>query len=116
MSILLRKSLPSLYESINNDDREGIVKLYEVSSRTSSLIYREMVKDIKKTHPAGNQYISLSIKQHQDFERYMEWKDLAEIIRCTQILKEGEAYRPLLEARGLDPTKMAHAFCGQKTG
>ncbi|MBA3814593.1 MAG: AAA family ATPase [Alphaproteobacteria bacterium] len=97
----------TLYDTMDTHDREDIVKLYEVSSRTSSLIYREMMRDINKTNPEGSNYSAA--KHHQDFERYLGWKEIQKS-SAAQILKEGETYRPLLEERTLDPTKMAMLF------
>ncbi len=109
---IVEEKLPSLQEAMSNNDHEGIVKLYEVSSRTSSLIYREMARDVKKENPHETNTFSL-IKQHQDFERYMSWKSLQKS-SAAQILKEGDVYLPILKARALDPTKMAMLFGDKK--
>lgn len=109
---IVEEWLPSLHDTMNNNDREWIVKLYEISSRTSSLIYREMVKDIKRDHPQETNTFSL-IKQHQDFDRYMDWKNLQKS-SAAQILKKGEGYHTHLKSRSLDPTKMAMLFVDKK--
>jgi Ti-type conjugative transfer relaxase TraA len=112
---IVEENLPttkhSLYETLDDRDREEIVKLYEISSRTSSLIYREMMRDITKAKPAGNTYTLIS--QHQDFERYQHWRDMQKSA-AAQIITDGTLYRPLLEERGLDPLKMAMLFVDKK--
>lgn len=105
---IVEDNLVSLGEALENDDKESIVKLYEISSRTSALIYREMMKACPRDL-AGNQFV----KQHQDFDRYLGWKDLQKS-SAKQILKEGAAYHPFLEARSIDPTKMALLFVDNK--
>ncbi|MBA3814522.1 MAG: AAA family ATPase [Alphaproteobacteria bacterium] len=104
---IVEEKLPTLHEALARGDREGVLKLYEVSTRTSSLIYREMMKDIKKRNPEGNSYALA--KQHQDFGRYLEWKGIQKS-SAARILKEGEAYQPLLEVRALDPLRLADLF------
>ena len=42
---IVEEKLPSFHEALDNGDREAIVKLYEISSRTSSLMFREMMKE-----------------------------------------------------------------------
>ena len=49
------------------------------------------------------------INRHQDWEPYLKWKDLQKST-AAQIITNGESYRSLLEARGLDPAKMAQLF------
>src|SRR6185437_12263906 len=75
---IIEEKLPvtkhSLYETLDDHDRKEVVKLYEISSRTSALIYREMMGDIAKTNPQGSTYALIA--QHQDFERYQDWKGL----------------------------------------
>ncbi len=48
---IIEEKLPSLKEVLKDNDYEGIIKLYEVASRVSSLIYREIDKDVKKDNP-----------------------------------------------------------------
>jgi len=90
---IVEEKLPSFKDLCEKDDRHGIVKLYEVSRRTSALIYREMAGD-------GG-----LISQHQDLPRYLEWKDL-EKQTAQHILRYGNDFKSLLEERGLDPLKM----------
>jgi len=104
---IVEEKLPSLHEAIASGNREDVLKLYEVSTRVSNLIYREMAKDINKENSQENTYTL--VKQHQDFERYLGWKELQKS-SATQIFKEGDSYHPLLEAHSLDPTKMAMLF------
>ncbi|MBA3813979.1 MAG: AAA family ATPase [Alphaproteobacteria bacterium] len=108
---IVEEKLPTLHEVLDRGDREGVLKLYEVSTRTSSLIYREMMRDINKSNPEGSPY-SLA-KQHQDFGRYLEWKSIQKS-SAAQILKKGEAYAPFLEARSLDPLRLADLFVDKR--
>lgn len=104
---IVEEKLPSLHQALEAGDREAIVKLYEVSSRTSALMFREMMKACPSGTSKRDAYSF--INQHQDWETYLKWKDLQKST-AAQILKEGNAYCSLLEARGLDPTKMAFLF------
>lgn len=97
---------------LNQNDKEGIVKLYEISTRTSALIYREMMKDIKKAHPQIENTFPL-VKHHQDYALYRRWKDYQKEA-ATQILKESNLYRPLLEERNIDSLKMVKLFVSKK--
>lgn len=101
----------SLHETLDHCDRAEVVKLYEISCRTSSLIYREMMGDIAKTNPQGSTYALIA--QHQDYERYLEWKGLQKS-SAAQIITDGVLYRPFLEERCLDATKMAMLFVDPK--
>lgn len=104
---IIEEKLPSFHEALDNGDRDAIVKLYEVSSRTSSLMFREMMKDCPSGTSKSDAYSFIS--RHQDWEFYLKWKDLQKSTGA-QILKEGDVYCSLLEVRGLDPTKMADLF------
>jgi Ti-type conjugative transfer relaxase TraA len=109
---IIEEGLPKLQESIRQHDHEGIVKLYEISTRTSALIYREMMKDIKKAHPQVENTFPL-VKHHQDYARYRQWKD-EQKKAATQLLKESNLYRPLLEERNIDSLKMVKLFVSKK--
>lgn len=100
----------SLYESLDKYDREGVVRLYEIASRTSSLMYREMRRDMDKMRSEEK---SSSLKQHQDFERYQEWMEVHKST-AAQIMMDGSSYRSILETRSLDPLKMALLFVDKK--
>lgn len=88
-------------------DHEAVVSLYEISNRQSSRIFREIMKacpsELVESQVHG------FIRQHQDFERYLEWENL-EKSTAAEILKEGETYRSLLGMCGIDPSKMAALF------
>lgn len=84
---------------------EGIVKQYEIAHRVSSLIYQEMAKDGQKAMLQSSKLYPF-IKNHQDFERYLQWKEI-EKKAAQSILKNAEDCRPILEARCLDPLKLA---------
>jgi Ti-type conjugative transfer relaxase TraA len=86
---------------------EDFVKQYEIAHRVSSLIYREMAKASphEGREQAGNQSYQF-IKNHQDLKRYLQWKEI-EKKAAQSILKNAEDCRPILEARCLDPLKLA---------
>jgi hypothetical protein len=100
---IVEEKLPSLEETIGNKDYEGLVKLYEVSNRVSSLMYREMARDVERSEKPS------LIRDHQDFESYLKWKDL-EKETAKHIFKESKSCLSFLESRSLDPTKMAMLF------
>jgi len=84
---------------------EEAVKLFETSQRVSSLIYREMIKDTREEYPETLNLYS-HIKEQQDFERYVHWKNHEKKAAQFILINAGEC-RPLLEARGLDSLKIA---------
>ncbi len=102
---VVNEKLSDSKEVLAKKDYEGLVKIYEVSSRVSSLMYREMIKDVKKDYPhLSNPYPV--IKGYQDFKTYRGWKE-REKEAATLILQNSEACRPILERRSLDTFKMA---------
>lgn len=109
---IIQEKLPSIEEVLAKGDYVGLVKLYEISHRVSSLIYREMAKDVKKDHPELSHIYPL-IKEHQDFGRYLEWKE-KEKSAAGHILQNSEGCHPILKARSLDPLKMAILFVDKK--
>jgi Ti-type conjugative transfer relaxase TraA len=109
---IVQEKLPSIEEVLAKGDYVGLVKLYEISHRVSSLIYREMAKDVKKDHPELSHIYPL-IKEHQDFGRYLEWKE-KEKNAAEHILQNSEGCHPILEAKSLDPLKMAVLFVDKK--
>jgi ATP-dependent exoDNAse (exonuclease V) alpha subunit len=102
---IVEESLSSLSDLLRDNDKEGIVKLYEVSKRTSSLMYREISEETKGSFS--------QLRKHQDFESYLYWKN-QEKEAASHILKHGNEYKPLLEERSLDPLKMALLFVDKK--
>jgi Ti-type conjugative transfer relaxase TraA len=101
---IVEEKLPSLKEVLEKKDNAGLVHLYGASRRVSSLIYREMAKDAQSYN---------LIKEHRDFEKYLKWKAL-EKETAEQILQKHDACRPILEARSIDPLKMALLFVSRK--
>lgn len=86
---------------------EDFVRQYEIAHRVSSLICREMVKT--SPHEGGEQGGKQPYqftKNHQDFVQYLHWKEI-EKQAAQFILKNAEDCRPILEARCLDPLKLA---------
>lgn len=84
---------------------EEVVKLYEVSHRLFSLIYREMAKDVKQENPEASNTFA-PILAHQDFERYAHWKDI-ERKAARSIFQNVRVCQPILEERQLDPLSLA---------
>ncbi len=105
---IIEEKLPFLSESINNKDYDGIVHLYEVSHRVSSLIYREMARDVRKEYPELKKLYS-KIREHEDFQKYLDWKDIEKDAADT-ILLNAQKCRPALEVRGIDTLKLALVF------
>lgn len=85
---VIEEKLPNFKELIANRDDEGLVKLYEVTHRVSSLIYREMAKAVQKNQDAPTSSLYPLIKQHQDYGRYLHWK--AQEKEVVSFLKERE--------------------------
>jgi hypothetical protein len=96
---IVDEKLPSLGSA------KEAIKLYEISHRVSSLMYREMIKDVQEEHPEVVDLYSF-IKKHQDFEKYVHEKGM-ERKAAQFILKNAEECRPILEERCLDPLKIA---------
>lgn len=104
---IVEEKIPSFSEALANNDKKAIINLYEIATRQSSRIFREIMnacpRELERSQVHG------FIRQHQDFERYLAWENL-EKSAAGQILKEGEPYRSLLGVRAIDPTKMAELF------
>ncbi|MBY0501031.1 MAG: AAA family ATPase [Alphaproteobacteria bacterium] len=103
---IVEEKLPSLKTP------EGCVKLYEISHRVSSLIYREMTKEIQ-TENLQSSNLYPFIKNHQDFGRYLHWKGIERKV-AESILKNAEECRPILEERFIDPLKLALQLVDKK--
>ena len=102
---IVEEKVSSLKDSLANKDYEALVHLYETSHRVSSLIYREMAKEVEAENPHESNHYFL-IKGHQDFDRYAGWKGL-ERAAAKGILQNAEACRPVLEARSINPLNIA---------
>ncbi|MBP9692928.1 MAG: AAA family ATPase [Alphaproteobacteria bacterium] len=96
---IVKEDLPSW------DKVSDAVKLYEISHRVSSLMYREMAREVSQENPETSNLYSL-IRNHQDFERYADWKGI-ERKAALSIFENAEAARPVLEERCLDPLNIA---------
>lgn len=105
---VIEEKLPSLKEVINAKDYDSIVHLYEASHRVSSLIYREMAKDVQREYP-GLKKLYLKIREHEDFQKYLDWKDI-EKDAADYILLNAQKCRPALEARNVDTLQIALVF------
>ncbi|MBP9691903.1 MAG: AAA family ATPase [Alphaproteobacteria bacterium] len=96
---IIEEKLPSW------DKASDAVKLYEISHRVSSLMYREMAREVSQENPETSNHYSL-IRNHQDFERYADWKGI-ERKAALSIFENVEVCRPVLEERCLDPLNIA---------
>lgn len=79
---IIEEKLPPLKDVLAKRDYENLVNFYAIAHRVSSLIYREMTKDIRNNHPELS-HIYPFIQEHQDFGRYLEWKE-KEKKRCRK--------------------------------
>ncbi|MBP9691771.1 MAG: AAA family ATPase [Alphaproteobacteria bacterium] len=105
---IVEEKLPVLKDAINNKDYDGIVHLYEASHRVSSLIYREMAKDVQRKYPDLKKLYP-KIREHEDFQQYLDWKSI-EKNAAGYILENPQKCRPALEARNVDTLKLALVF------
>lgn len=116
---------------------EDTLRQYEVATRTSGLIFREMMKEIKgkdendfeesnSSHPPSkHQGRSQSLSQydedkqlqglgqHRDYPQFLKWKEMQKEA-AVEILGHADDYREALERRGLDPHGMARLFVDKK--
>jgi Ti-type conjugative transfer relaxase TraA len=105
---IVEEKLPLLNEVISNEDYDSLVHLYEVSHRVSSLIYREMARDVQRKYPELKNLYS-KVKEHEDFKGYLEWK-ARERDAAGVILQKASLCLPALEARRIDTLKLALVF------
>lgn len=102
-------------ETSRNDSQgyyRGVVHNYEIASRTSGLIFREMIKEIQESHPKETNLGSL-VPRHEDYDAFLHWRNIQKD-SAGEILENAEAYKSLLESRGLDPLEMARLFVDKK--
>jgi ATP-dependent exoDNAse (exonuclease V) alpha subunit len=119
---------------------EEVISRYEISARTSGLIFREIMKEIKESYSEEKnsshhvshsqetqqhadesqdiaQYGSVSqhqdVSQHRDYAQFLKWRSLQKEAG-REILGNAEVYGQALEARGLDPLEMARLFVDKK--
>lgn len=103
----------SFHDARNAGDHEAIVNFYEISTRQSSRIFREMAKACPSE--ASQREAHSFIRGHQDYESYQKWKDLQKST-AAEILSKGESYRLSLGKQGIDPTQMAFLFVNKDLG
>ncbi len=116
---IVHEKLPSLGEALFRKNYEDVIKLYEVSHRVSSLIYREMAKTCPTIDEEEDSWMVDSLDQkelpplhvllmtkHQDYGRYKGWKEMAKIT-AKYILHNAESCRPFLEERCIDTFPLA---------
>ncbi len=105
---IVEEKLPVLKDVLKNKDYESLVHLYEASHRVSSLIYREMAKDVQRKQPELRNLYS-KVKEHQDFNRYLHWKG-GERDAANAIIRNADECRSILEERAVDTLKIALLF------
>ena len=93
-----------------NNSPQDVVKRYEISARTSGLIYREILKDVQSPGQHGDEGSPYKrAKGHEDYPLFLKWREIQKEAG-REILGKAEVYRPHLEARCLDPLEMARLF------
>lgn len=81
-----------------------VVSRYEMAARTSGLIFREIMGDVKEASLAS---------KHEDYGLFLKWKDIQKTAG-KEILENPEVYKPSLESRNIDPLEMARLFVNKK--
>ena len=71
---IVEEKIPSLTEALTTQNRQDLQKLYDISSRISARMYREMAQDVEEAH--GKDNLSFYINQHQDYMPYLKWKSV----------------------------------------
>jgi len=106
---------------IKGPSPEDVVKCYEMTARTSGLIFREILKDLSldlfETGFSSDKSAIFSdfkknpnsIKNHEDYKRFQAMRSIQKEA-ARKILDHADTYRPILEARHLDPLEMARLF------
>ncbi len=109
--ILYQETLRSSTLGAPEDYRQDVVRHYEIAARTSGLIFREIMKDVRDAHPHETNTYSLASK-HEDFAQFLKWREIQKET-AQEILGNVEVYKPILELRRLDPFKMATLVVSQ---
>lgn len=107
---LMEEKIPEL------DKLEDVVRRYEMAARTSGLIYQEMMREIKERSPEDMNTTAFSsplVSQHEDYGEFLKWREVQKEAGAV-ILEKSDVYKPLLEARRLDPLEMARLFVSKK--
>ncbi len=111
---LVEEALPP--GNFSESKPEEVVRCYEMAARTSGLIYREMVREIKERNPENTNTTSFSsplVSQHEDYGEFLKWREIQKEAG-NAILEKPDAYKPILEARHLDPLEMTRLFVSRK--
>jgi hypothetical protein len=87
-------------EALPND----VVSRYEIAARTSGLIFREIIREVKSPSLAS---------LHEDYGLFLKWKDIQKSAG-KEILEKPEVYKSILESRNIDPLEMARLFVNKK--
>ena len=97
-----------------NHKVEDVLRRYEISARTSGLIFRAIMKDIQEQYPEEKTVFPY-VKQHEDYKEFLKWRGIQKEAG-KEILGKSDVYRGALEARGLDPLEMARLFVSKDQG
>jgi Ti-type conjugative transfer relaxase TraA len=103
---LVDESLPGTHKV------EDVLRRYEISARTSGLIFRAIMKDLQEQYPKKNTVFPY-VKQHEDYKEFLKWRGIQKEAG-KEILGKSDVYRGALEARGLDPFEMARLFVSKE--
>lgn len=99
-----------------NHNPQDVVRRYEMSARTSGLIYREILKDLQ-THPEERSFEKGSLyeraKGPEDYPHFLKWREIQKDAG-KEILEKANIYRSHLEVRRLDPLEMARLFVDKR--
>lgn len=107
-------SPPELSEFHNGERSkvEDTLKRYEISARTSGLIFREIMREVQAQRPEEETSFS-QVQQHQDYAQFLKWRSIQKEAG-REILGQADIYREALEVRGLDPLEMARLFVNKE--
>lgn len=94
------------------DNPEDIVTRYEIAARTSGLIFREIMKDIKAQYP-GKGDVSPYVRHHEDYNTFLKWRAVQKEAG-SKILENPDVYKPILADRRLNPLEMARLFVSKE--
>lgn len=95
---------------------EEVLKRYEMTARTSGLIFREIMRESQLSE--GDQPLEgvrplNPISAHVDYKKFEAYREIQKDAG-GEILKHAEIYKPYLEARRLDPMEMARLFVDKR--
>ena len=104
-------------ETLPEGSPADVVTRYEMAARTSGLIFREIMGEIREMSPTESSphgtNESALISQHEDYGLFLKWKNIQNAAG-KEILANPEVYKSVLESRNIDPLEMARLFVNKK--